>query len=414
VTKKIRVKLEVPAYGGYSIARVDGSVLFVTGAIPGETVEVVIHEQKKDYAFAAAVEIVEPSSDRVIPLCPVFGNCGGCSLQYINYPRQVSIKEEVLLDSLRRTAKISIQLSESLTDGNPWNYRHRGQFKISGNTIGFYKEKSRDVVDITECPLMIKEINNLLGNTSAILKSQIDLFNGAAELHVTYGDGAIGIIKTKQKLPDAARLASALLNAGFSGICIESEHGKPLWFSEHTTAFELDGLKYTVSPQSFIQSHWMLNQKVVNFLTTALRPLHIKKLVDLYCGAGNFSLPLSQIAGEVIAIEESPSAIEDGKRNAKLNDINNCYFIKADADHIRVDSADLLLVDPPRPGLTNVAMDKILKLSPERIVYISCNPSTFARDLKKLFVKYNLESVRLIDFFPQTYHIESMSFLRLR
>jgi 23S rRNA (uracil1939-C5)-methyltransferase len=409
-----RVKVEVPAYGGYAIARNDGAVVFVRGAIPGETVDISIDEQKKDYSFATATNIVTPSPDRTMPQCRVFGICSGCSLQFINYPGQIAIKEEILRDSIRRTAKIEVAIAEPLLHDNPWHYRHRGQFKISGSCIGFYKEKSRDIVDITECPLMIREINDLLAKTSAMLKPDTNLFRGTAEFHVTCGNDSIGLIKTRHKPADAPKLASALLNIGFSGICIETEHARPLWFGERNTAFELEGLKYSVSPQSFIQSHWKLNQKVVRHLKTALHPVKIKKLVDLYCGGGNFTLPLSMIAEEVIGIEENASAIEDGKRNAKLNDIHNCRFVKSVADQFKAEKADALVVDPPRPGLTNMAMNKILAMSPERIVYVSCNPSTFARDLKKLLVKYEIESIRLIDFFPQTYHIESMAFLGLR
>jgi 23S rRNA (uracil1939-C5)-methyltransferase len=140
-----------------------------------------------------------------------------------------------------------------------------------------------------------------------------------------------------------------------------------------------------------------------------------KKIIDLYSGAGNFALPLALDAKEVIAIEDSASAINDGKRNAKLNSINNCRFRKCEAEQLdEVGACDVLVLDPPRAGLTNRVINKILALEPERIVYISCNPSTFARDLKKLLVKYEAESLRLIDFFPQTYHIESVCFLRLR
>jgi 23S rRNA (uracil1939-C5)-methyltransferase len=410
----ILVRAERPAYGGLSIARTDNGVLFIRGAIPGETVEARIDEQKKDYAFATAVKIIEPSADRTEPPCPVFGICGGCSLQYINYHRQVSIKAEVLLDSLRRAAKIDLPLAASLTDSNPWNYRQRGQFKISGNTIGFYREKSRDVVDITRCPLMLKEINELLNKTAGILKSEAALFGDVSELHITYGNGGIGLVKAKSRLPDAAGLSSALMSAGFKGICIESEHVKPLWFGENRTALELEGLKYAVSPQSFIQSHWPLNQKLVALMRNSLQPLKGKRVVDLYSGAGNFALPLALDAAEVVAIEDNATAIKDGKRNAVQNDIYNCRFLKGAVERAEIENFDVLLVDPPRLGLANSVVNRILALEAAHIVYVSCNPSTFARDLKKLLPKYDLDEIRLVDFFPQTYHIESLAFLILR
>jgi 23S rRNA (uracil1939-C5)-methyltransferase len=412
------VSAERPAYGGLSIARVDGAVLFIKGAIPGETVEARIDEQKKDYAFGSAINIISPSRDRIQPACKHFSSCGGCQLQYISYTRQVSLKEEILLDSVRRGAKLDIRLSASLYDDNPWHYRHRGQFKVSGNAIGFFREKTREVVDIQSCPLMTDEINILLAKVSALLKSEPALFPAISEIHISYGDTGIALLKVTEKPGvqlNASKIVSAMLDAGFGGICIEPAKGRPGSFGKHHTMFDLEGLKYAISPQSFFQGHWRLNRSVVRLIRETLHPLNGKRVVDLYSGAGNFALPLALDAKEVVAIEDSTSAINDGKRNAKLNNIDNCRFIKCAAEQLdEVGVSDVLVLDPPRAGLTNMVLNKILALEPERIAYISCNPSTFARDLKKLLIKYEMESLRLIDFFPQTYHIESVCFLRLR
>jgi 23S rRNA (uracil1939-C5)-methyltransferase len=147
-----------PAYGGISIARLDGKVVMIKGAIPGETVEVHIDEDKKDYSTATVTIVQEPSPERVSPPCRYFGTCGGCQLQFISYPHQIKLKEEVLEASLRRIAKLDIRLSNPLT-GEAWHYRHRAQFKVAGEKIGFFREKSSDVVDIDSCPLMAHEIN---------------------------------------------------------------------------------------------------------------------------------------------------------------------------------------------------------------------------------------------------------------
>jgi 23S rRNA (uracil1939-C5)-methyltransferase len=264
---------------------------------------------------------------------------------------------------------------------------------------------------------MIKEINDLFGRTSCLIKSSGRLFDGISEIHITHGNNGIGLLKVSEKSParpDLPAIASALLNAGYAGVCVEKAGGKPVWFGEHRTFFELEGLKYGVSPQCFIQGHWRLNKVVVDLMRRSIRPLRPKRIVDLYSGAGNFSLPLSMDAEEIIAVEDSRQAIEDGKLNARLNSINNCRFLKLPAERFDIDRADVLIVDPPRPGLTNIVLNKMLAQNPERIVYVSCNPSTFARDLKKLHVNYELESIRLIDFFPQTYHIESIAFLNRR
>jgi 23S rRNA (uracil1939-C5)-methyltransferase len=412
------VTAERPAYGGFSIARVDGAVLFVRGAIPGEAVEARIDEQKKDYAFSTAIEIISPSADRVQPECRHFGDCGGCHMQYISYGRQVSIKEEILFDSVRRGAKVEIPLSPSIFDDNPWGYRHRGRFKISGDSIGFFREKSKRIVDIKECPLMVREINGLLSRTADLLKSDQRLFQDISGLHISYGDSGTALLMTDKRSgasPDAPKITSALLDIGFDGVCVEAGHKIPMRGGAQYTNFDLNGLKYTVSPQTFFQCHWRLNTRVVRHIRDGLQPLAGKKVIDLYSGAGNFALPLALDAEEVVAVEDARSSIEDGKRNARLNNIGNCRFVKCPAERFsEACRAYAVIVDPPRMGLIKRALDKILEIKPERIVYISCNPSTFARDLKTLLTRYEAESLRLIDFFPQTYHIESVAFLRLR
>jgi 23S rRNA (uracil1939-C5)-methyltransferase len=167
-----------------------------------------------------------------------------------------------------------------------------------------------------------------------------------------------------------------------------------------------------VSPEGFFQSNWKLNLSLVDIIKSSLQPLKDKKILDLYAGAGNFSLPLAKDA-RVIAVEENRAAIKDGTRNLKINKIRNCKFIRSSSENFQVkDHIDIVIIDPPRMGLTKKAMGNVLSVLPESIVYISCNPATFARDLKILLSKYEVESLRMIDFFPQTYHIETLAFLK--
>lgn len=410
----ITLTLDRPAYGGLSIGKWNGKIVMVKNAISGEKVEAVIEKEKKDYYIATATKILEPSPDRTTPKCKFYGICGGCQLQYIEYKRQVQLKEEVLQDCLRRLAKSEINLSQPLIHDNPWNYRHKGQFKISSGKLGFYKEKTRDVVDIDECPVMTGDINEYFLKAREIFKSVKDEYLYASEIHITYGDAATALIKSKDR-GNCDKLAGDMLDSGFSGVFIDVQAKKPLRYGKDYTVFDLQGLKYTVSPKSFFQSHWRLNQIVVGFLKEKLLPLNGMRLLDLYSGAGNFSIPMAINAKEIIGVEENPYAIEDGKRNLKINGITNYRFIHSPIEALNLkDSFDILLIDPPRSGITNNAINKILALLPERIAYISCNPTTLARDLKKLTARYDIESARLIDFFPHTYHIESLSFLRLR
>lgn len=395
------IKAQTPVYGGYVIAR-DNGIIFTRGTIPGELVEVSIDEKKKDYSVASVINILEPSPFRINPPCPVSGICGGCQLQFISYARQVSMKEEILLDSLQRIGEIEIQLMPALTDRD-YHYRHRGQFKVSSNgEPGFYKEGTREVVPIDECPLMVKEINYILKKIRGIYLS------GIKEIHLIHGDTTVALVKGKLSSEEAEKTLSDM---GVSGLCFENGES----IGKDYIRLDLNGLQYTITPWSFFQSHWRLNIKVVNLVLNELSPLDGKNVLDLYAGAGNFSLPVAKYAGEVIAVEENTYAVEDGQRNARINGIKNCMFIKATAEKYRARGyCDIVVLDPPRPGLTSEIVRKVLEISPQKIVYISCNPSTLARDLKKLKEKYEIDSVRMIDFFPNTYHVESVAFLHLR
>ncbi len=397
------VKPMLPAYGGYTLARDDGKVILIKGAIPGETVAVEVREKKRDYTLATVTQVVESSEFRVEPKCPVFGICGGCQLQYIAYERQLKLKEEVLLDSLGRLGGIEVVTGPLLAD-RQWNYRHRAQFKVGREgTIGFFRESSRDVVDVESCPLMTDGINELLG----MIRDQ-RLGQGLRELHLTCADAPAVLLRTDDP-----------------GLCVSQSYrdiGIPtiacndvLLDGPGSVTFDLAGLRYSVSPWTFIQAHWALNHRVVEAIMQETGPLAGKTVLDLYAGAGNFSLPLARAAEEVLLVEENPHAVEDGMRNLKLNRLKNCRFVKSTAEKYKFQrKADLLLLDPPRPGLTADVAKKVLELAPQQVVYISCNPATLARDLKKFKTAYDITSVRMIDFFPNTFHIEAAVFLHLR
>jgi len=385
------------------------------GAIPGETVRAAIVEEKKDYLKAVAVEIESPSPDRTEPECPLFGTCGGCLLQYISHAGQLRLKEEVLRDCLKRQAGIEMPLSPSLINETCWHYRMRVQLKVSQGKIGFYRENTREVIPVDYCPVSAGPINRILREVQPLISS-----TASADVFITSGDCAVALIRlpSNEKKPvPSSQMADELIKAGFAGVFIINGNGPPLNYGALYTSFRLGELFYTVSPMTFCQGHWMLNEKTVAFVHETLRPFPGKKVLDLYAGAGNLSLPLALDAEEVVAVEENPYALKDARRNLALNNISNCRFIHSSAESFcRSASAgfmcDIIILDPPRPGLSNVVISAVLSILPERIVYMSCNPPTLARDLEKLLGRYEVESVRMADFFPQTHHIESLVFLR--
>jgi 23S rRNA (uracil1939-C5)-methyltransferase len=392
------VKAEAPVYGGYVISR-NGGVIFIKGAIPGELVEVAISERKRDYSVASVTGIIEPSSHRVTPRCKYFGACGGCQLQFISYEKQVSMKNDILLDCLERIGGLHVDLLPALA-GRDFAYRRRGQFKVSGQGgVGFYREGTREVVPIEGCPLMVDEINEILGKMRASLRA------GIKEVHVTCGDSAIALING---IDFDEALAEELMGLGFAGVAFQDGSHSERGYA----GFDLHGLTYTVGPWSFFQSNWELNARVVELIRGALLPLEGNRVLDLYAGAGNFSLLLAAHAGEVVAVEENPHAVKDAQRNLTLNKVRNFRLLRGRAETVKLSGGfDVIILDPPRPGLTAGAMNRVLEMAPRRIAYVSCNPSTLARDLKKLAGSYGIDSVRMIDFFPNTFHIEALAFL---
>lgn len=406
------IRAEQPVYGGYVIGR-DGKIVFIKGAIPGELVEIAIEDRKKDYYTASVKAITEPSPDRREPPCNLFGSCGGCQLQYITHAKQVNMKEEILLDTMRRMAAVDIQLGPSIT-GREFGYRYRGQFKVSpAGETGFYREGTREVIPVEECPLMIDKINQTL----QALKG-IDI-KGAKELHIIAGDTVALLFKGG--IPENSE--QEILDSGISGLTLEN--GASL--GKDYITLDLHGLKYSVTPGSFFQGHWSLNQVVVDAVISGLGPLDNKKVLDLYSGAGNFSIPLSVHAAEVLGIEGSVNAVEDARRNAALNGIKNCVFLNASAEEsfgssrkqkherlLKETCYDITILDPPRAGLTSDCLKGVMELNSSRIVYISCNPATLARDVRKMKEKYEMASLTMIDFFPNTYHIEALAYLNLK
>ncbi len=391
----------IPLYGGYSLAKGDKAV-FVRGAIPGEVVEAEVVEKKRDYSIADAIEILKSSEDRIEPECEVFGVCGGCHYQYIKYERQVRIKEEIVLDCLKRIGKIDIQLDAPLYDKHR-GYRRRAQFKVDNKgALGFYRPLSHNVVEFSRCLLLCNEINEIMNEIKSC-----GLPEGVREIHVISGDTSV--IDVRGRDVSAEFLAGLQNIKGVSGVYVNGKHLN----GEQRVGLLLNDIFYFVSSGSFFQSNWRLNCKLVKIITDFIKNISPEVVLDLYAGGGNFALPVSGVVKEVIAAEESASSYQDALFNIEYNGIDNVKFRNKTVESLLVKKkVDVVITDPPRLGMSKEAIKKIIELMPQWIIYISCNPSTLARDLNRLSEVYSVESVRLVDMFAQTYHIEVLSVLK--
>ncbi len=406
------IETVIPLYGGYSLAKDDG-VVFVRGAVPGETVEADIVEKKRDYRVAVVRSVITPSPDRIEPLCPVFDICGGCHYQFISYERQLRIKEEITLDCLRRIAKMDARLDATVA-GEPWHYRRRAQLKVSRDgRIGFFRPLSHDVVEFEDCLILDPLLNQAIKRIK-----ECRVLKRVREIHLQRGDTTTAKIIGASSEHDL--LIEELRNSGVSGGTINSE----ISFGEPSICLPMeiklsDGSRlsyfYRVSVDTFFQSNWALNQKLIGLILEYVRNIRPARVIDIYAGAGNISLALSAFAGEVVAVEENPKACSDGQENLELNRIGNVRFLNQRAERLKSGiEAEMVVLDPPRTGLTKEVRRKLAEISPEWIIYLSCNPATFSRDMGALGERYHIESIRVIDMFPQTYHIELLGILKMK
>jgi 23S rRNA (uracil1939-C5)-methyltransferase len=392
-----------PVYGGMCLSRHEG-VVFVKGTIPGERAVVEMRDKRRDYSIAEAVEILRPSADRVEPRCSVYGVCGGCHYQHMSYDRQVGIKGEILHDCLKRIGKLDAPSAKIIT-GRQWHYRVKAQLKIApGGAFGFYRENSREVVPFKTCHILDEGLSALverLGEAVRGASGSENPLQGVKEIHVLKGDNAVAYVTGRGFSGAPARLFT---DAGFDGVTMEGAASA----GDAYCRLRMGDIVYTVSPQGFLQSNWELNPALIKAVTEALGDVAGKRVLDVYAGAGNFALPLAGRGALVTAVEENPVSAGDGIRNAGINGFKNVTYVTTPFEKMKNAGYDAAVLDPPRRGLSNAAMGKLLDMSPARVVYVSCNPSTFARDALKLSAAYDMTDLALVDMFPNTFHCESL------
>jgi 23S rRNA (uracil1939-C5)-methyltransferase len=392
-----------PVYGGYALARVEGmGVLFVRWALPGETVEVRIGQRKKDYAFAETIDVLAPSPYRVDAPCEVFGKCGGCQIQHGSYAYQLEMKRWVLQEAFRRIGRVDV-VPGVAPPGEPFGYRFRGQFKTDGLEVGFFAERSRRLVAVSRCPLMVGAINDALPSLRGLGRFS----PGISEIHVASdGERAVAWFPgVRYHEGIVGRFGRA-----FSGARFEDR----AWGEERIT-LPLEGLSYGVSPRSFFQANWRMNGTLVRRILEFFGGSPNGRLLDLYAGAGNFALPLASRFGEVVAVEGESRAYSDLRNNIRGNCIANVRPVRSTVESFRPEGRfDVLVLDPPRSGLSAKALSTARGMGAEAICYVSCNPSTLARDIAAFSDRYDLRLLQMYDFFPNTHHVEALAVLLLR
>jgi len=398
-------------YGGEAMGRLpDGRAVFVLFGLPGEHVRVRLTEEKRGFARGEIVEILQASPERILPRCKHFGQCGGCHYQHLSYESQLKAKADVLRDQLQRIGKIENPPVKATVAGpNPWNYRNHVQFHLTKDgKLGFVdltpnpspKRRGGNVLAITECHLPESSINSFW--------PQLEFEPGTNIERVSVRAGADNELMLVLE-SDSPETPEIEIEAQISMAHVFDERAVVIAGDDHIVIKVL-GREFRVSAPSFFQVNTAMAEKMVQYVLGRLSTSSFAVL-DVYCGVGLFSAFLAPKCKQLIGIESSASACEDFAVN--LDEFENVVLYEDSAENVLPTlkiMPDIVLVDPPRAGVEKRALDAIVKMNPNMIAYVSCDPSTLARDAVRLIqYGYKLSEVTPFDLFPQTYHIESIS-----
>ncbi len=442
----LTIDIEDMGHDGEGIGKADGYTLFVKDTVIGDRAEVKIMKVKKNYGYARLLKVLRPSPDRTEARCPIARACGGCQLQFLSYEKQLEFKKKKVLGNLQRIGGFAdVQAERVLGMEEPWRYRNKAQFPVGRNkegeiVTGFYAGRTHSIVPNRDCLLGVKVNEEILNRILAYMETchaePYDEKTGTGLVrHILLrygfktGEIMVCLIINGTRIPAQDSLVEALKDIpGMTSISLNvntkrnnvilGEKVIPLWGKEYITDY-IGAIQYQISPLSFYQVNPVQTEKLYG---TALEYAGLtgKETVwDLYCGIGTISLFLAQKAKQVYGVEIVPPAIEDARRNAKLNGITNAEFFVGKAEEVLPEKyekegiyADVIVVDPPRKGCDEAVLDTMLKMKPEKIVYVSCDSATLARDLKVLCQEeYRLEKVAVCDMFPQGVHVETVVLL---
>lgn len=400
----IALELTGMAYGGEAFGRSEeGMMIFVPFALPGERVEVELREIHKRWGRARLHKLVTPSPERTKPRCGHFQTCGGCHYQHLNYERQVQVKSDILVDQLQRIGGIrDPAMGAPVQSPAPWNYRNRLRFHVTTQgELAFYSHDEKDLMPVRECHLPQPEIDQVWPQMEIEPGSNVREVELRTDRHghaqvVLHGVGGPDFHL------DLDRSASVVWLEESATVVLAGD--APTWMEVH-------GRSFRISPGAFFQTHSELTGALVDLVMEVASLEAGMEVFDLYAGVGLFSAFMAARGAGITAVEASPAACADFEVN--LDAFNEIRLYQASVEHALPaleTRPHVVVADPPRSGLGRVAVDGLLHMAPERFVYVSCDPATLARDGKRLEAGgYKLRRITLIDLFPQTFHIESVS-----
>lgn len=385
---------------GRGICFINEKITFVSNTLPNEIVNIELIKENKKYNEGKLINIVKKSSNRLEPICPYFNLCGGCNLMHISYNEELEYKENKIKELINKFTNIDVNKVKKIIYDSELYYRNKATFQVK-EKIGYYKEKSYDLISIDNCFLVDERINNILNEIKNYsLKNIYQIV-----IRVGNNDSMV-VLKTNgdydKKIID--------LNVGNIVVYCNNKYK-----NIKGNGYIIDNIgdyQYMISPDSFFQVNtkcaYKLYSKIKEYVNQS------NNLLDLYCGTGSIGIFLSDICDKIFGVEINSYAVEDAKKNAKLNNVNNIEFLCSDTSNLKeIKNFDTIIVDPPRSGLDNKTINYLTDSNANKIVYVSCDPVTLARDLKILNSKYNIEEITPVNMFSKTYHVECVCLLKI-
>lgn len=446
--KEYIVEIVDTGYKGEGIAKIDDFAIFIPNAIKGEKMKIKIIKVLTSYAFGKIIEIIEPSKNRLDSDCSTYKRCGGCNLRHVKYDETLKIKQNLVQSLVNKTLKNKIKVKETIGMENPYYYRNKAQFPIGKDkennvVMGVFANRTHEIIPIEECFIQNKEIQKLSKFILEFIKE-----NDISVYDETSRKGLIRHIVTKigiktneimciivingKEIPKEKELTMQIIkkfpnvktivkniNTKNTNVIMGEKNEKI--YGDGYIEDKLGEYTFKISPHSFYQVNPVQAEKLYSIGVEAANINKEDVVFDLYCGIGTISLFMAKYAKKVYGVEIVEQAIKDAKENAKINNIKNTEFIAGDTQLILDDLINnkkiipnVVMVDPPRKGLDNRSVENILKIMPNRFVYISCNPATLVRDLAKFEEMYEIKSIQPVDMFPFTSHVECCSVLYLK
>jgi 23S rRNA (uracil1939-C5)-methyltransferase len=442
------VTFEDLTHDGLGVAKIDGFPIFVKNGLPGEKAKIKVIKVKKGYGYGRLMELYEQSPDRVEPSCPIYKQCGGCQLQHLSYEGQLRAKQKHVKEVMARIGKLeNVIVHPVIGMKDPWRYRNKAQVPVGeregGLVAGFYQERSHEIINMDAC-LIQQEMNDIVVQTVKKIceKYKVPAYNEVTHKgvlrHIMARYGAatkevmVVLITRTEELPHKKKIVQEIIDSvpNVKSIIqninpkktnvIMGDETKVLWGAEYIYDY-IGDIKFAISARSFYQVNpeqtKVLYEKALEYAGLTGE----ETVIDAYCGIGTISLFLAKKAKKVYGVEVVPEAIEDAKRNAELNGITNVEFAVGEAEAVipkwyeQGIHADCIVVDPPRKGCDETLLQTIIAMKPKRVVYVSCNPATLARDLRILEDGgYQTIEVQPVDMFPHTAHVECVSQIVLR